>query len=166
MRALCLCIVAVFAVSLSACSPGYRSNRNTRNTRSKSNKTTSVSTETGYPNGYESWFRFNLKTVIRDEPEEARDLYYNQLARGANTGSFPQGSVLVKAHYTLLDGRKSTLFKLSVMTKDNGPENSGWQFSVYDPKTGKRIQDDTIACAICHSQRSSNDHVFSERSGI
>ena len=163
MRALCLCIVAVFAVSLLACSPGYRSTRSTTN---NSKKPTSIATETGYPSGYEKWFRFNLQTVIRDEPEEARDLYYNQTARGANTGSFPLGSVLVKAHYTLLDGRKSTLFKLSVMTKDNGPENGGWQFSVYDSKTGKRIQEDTIACAICHSQRSSNDHVFSERSGI
>ncbi|HIA03037.1 MAG TPA: hypothetical protein EYN06_09145 [Myxococcales bacterium] len=163
MRALCLCIVAVFAVSLLACSPGYRSSRSAKN---NSKKPTSVITETGYPNGYENWFRFNLQTVIRDEPEEARDLYYNQMARGANTGSFPQGSVLVKAQYTLLDGRKSTLFKLSVMTKDNGSENGGWQFSVYDPKTGKRIQEDTFACAICHSQRSSKDHVFSERSGI
>ena len=160
MRSVSLFIVLLFASSLLACSPGYPSQKsNLRNTVNQE----PPNADPGYPAGFSGWSRFNVQTIFRAEPSEARDLYYNRVASASQSGAFPQGTVLVKAQHTVSGTQKGALFKLSVMTKGTGGSYAGWDFSAYDSKTGKKFDVDQDGCALCHGQRADNDFVFSYR---
>ena len=120
----------------------------------------------GFPMGWESWSTLTEAPILHTEDGEARELFYNTAASGARAGDFPEGAVLVKAQYRLEDGGKGPIKQLAVMIKGTGGEHNGWTFAVYDPASRKRKPFDPLVCAVCHSQRASNDYVFSDRSRL
>jgi len=120
----------------------------------------------GFPTGWEQWNKFNESTVFRSDPSEARELHYNSRAKGFASGQFPVGVILVKAQYESNSGRRGALQKLNVMHKVASSTGSEWKFTVYDAATRMKAPVDADSCVICHSQRSPQDFVFSNRNNL
>lgn len=127
-----------------------------------------------YPEGYRRWA--HVKSGIAAPKGEADPragiyhLYANELAlRGYETGRFPEGSVIVfdlLATTTEKGGTREGARKLvDVMHKDSTrfAATGGWGYEEFGGDTRHRVIGEPArnACFQCHTQRKTQDYVFS-----
>ncbi|MFT5432770.1 MAG: hypothetical protein ACI9OJ_003473 [Myxococcota bacterium] len=152
---------AVLLSGLLACSAGVQ---NAGSTGPKPGPEPEPAAAAGFPTGYEAWSQFESSPATRKASGEIRELHHNTVAKGAGAvGRFPTGSILVKAQHRMVGNQKGRLFQLAVMRKQTGGDYGGWKFEAYDPKSLQAVAVDADVCAICHTQRSQTDFVFSTR---
>jgi Cytochrome P460 len=133
--------------------------------------------EVPFPDGYRSWQ--HVKSVVVDpernplasEGGKIFHFYANpQAVEGYRTGTFPNGSVLVRetlrtivvesdSKSALTEGERSAL---DVMMKDDRlyQETGGWGFETFDSKNARLAEKDRAQCYTCHSKQKDHDLVF------
>ena len=117
----------------------------------------------GFPVGWNAWKRFREKAIIHADDKVAHTLFFNGKAAGTRKGgTYPTGSVLVKAqHHLDKSGKAGKVYQLAVMTKTGGKADHGWKFTAFDPESKQAVVVDADICSICHTQRVKSDMVFS-----
>ena len=140
--------IAAAAMALAACGP------------KPSTQAPKVEGSPDFPTGYTSWRKVNAQTIVRPDEHIAREIY----ARSApNLG---HGTVLVKEQYKLVGGAKGPLVEIDVMRRTGAPDNNGWSFAKYDPKTHARMGRDETACIGCHTLRADHDYLFEPKAKL
>ena len=145
-------ILSAFLLSV-ACSPPATGSGN-GSTKDPQGGDSPAGADKAFPRGWSGWAKITDKIVVRKERERAFTLHHNSKGGG---GTYPAGTTLVKAEYTLAGDTKGDLVQLSVMHK----VAEGWQYEAFTP-SGKRLELEAEACQLCHIQRKSHDFVFSE----
>lgn len=129
-----------------------------------------------YPEGYRHWTHIKSMLIEPGHPLEnpfqgLHHVYGNDKAlKGMDSGSYPNGSVLV---FDLLsykqggktiqeDGRKL----IGVMVKDanNFKLTGGWGFEGFagDSKSERLVGDGGKSCYSCHTSQANSDYVFTK----
>jgi hypothetical protein len=131
-----------------------------------------------HPDEFRSWTHVKSLIVGPDHESFSRrggiHHYYanNKAVAGYQTGTFPDGSIVVDEAVFMKDGEASTkglLFEgerrfLDVMVKDSHQygSTSGWGYEHFerDDTTGRLSGADRATCSACHA-KAPTDHVFS-----
>lgn len=134
--------------------------------------------EVPYPEGYRSWFHVKSQIATKEHPRFAQiggihHIYANSAGlTGYQTGSFPDGSVLILDVFALEEEAGSLVEGerrwLGVMHKDREKYKAtgGWGFENFagNSKTDREVavNGPIEACVTCHNKRKDTDLVFSK----
>jgi len=129
-----------------------------------------------YPDGYRLWAHVKSMTIHENHPLQnpflgIHHVYANARAlNGMKTGRFADGSMLVfdqlksqSAEGASVEGDRVLI---GVMVKDDQrfPKTNGWGYEAWkgDSRSERLVKDQGVSCHGCHTQRKSNDYVFSQ----
>ena len=129
-----------------------------------------------YPEGYRQWTHIKSMLIEPGHPLEnpfqgLHHVYGNDRAlKGLNSGTYPDGSVLVFDLLNYKHGGKAiqeeTRKLVGVMAKDKNKFKStgGWGFEGFagDSKSKRLVGDGGVGCYTCHTSQKKSDFVFSK----
>jgi hypothetical protein len=131
--------------------------------------------EVPYPENFRQWR--HIKSGLIEPKSKAfgqfggfHHIYANKEAiRGYESGTFPQGSILVFDKIEMIDDDSGNVSEgkrtgVDVMIKDIRYDSTGgWGYEEFtgDSKTERTTKMIVMSCYKCHSERKANDFVFS-----
>lgn len=140
------------------------------------NNAIAADTAAPYPEGYRNWLHVKTMLIEPGHPLEnpfqgIHHIYANAKAvKGLNTGSYPDGSVLVfdllqytKKEQTIQEADRKLLGIMHKQSKQYA-STGGWGFEGFagDSKTQRLVKDGGKSCYACHTSENKTDYVFSQ----
>jgi hypothetical protein len=127
-------------------------------------------TSTSLPADYQSWPQINAETILRHEhadDEEGEVTSSTAVELYAKIeGDLGKGTTLVKTTASVDGDVVGDVGLIGVMRRIGGEENGGWQFEAYDAKSKGKADANVAACINCHSFKSDNDFLHSNRDDV
>lgn len=134
------------------------------------------SSKVDFPKGYRQWTHIKSMLIEPGHPLEnpfqgLHHVYGNDKAlKGLNSGTFPDGSVLVFDLLSYKQGGKTIqeearkLVGVMVKDKDSYKSTGGWGFEGFagDSKIKRLVGDGGVGCYTCHTSQKKSDFVFSK----
>lgn len=129
-----------------------------------------------YPEGYRQWTHIKSMLIEPGHPLEnpfqgLHHVYGNDKAlKGLNSGTYPDGSVLVFDLLNYKQGGKAIqeearkLVGVMVKNKNQFKSTGGWGFEGFagDSKSKRLVGDGGVGCYTCHTSQTKSDFVFSK----
>ncbi len=134
------------------------------------------SSKVDFPEGYRQWTHIKSMLIEPGHPLEnpfqgLHHVYGNDKAvKGLNTGTYPDGSVLVFDLLNYKQGGKAIqeearkLVGIMVKDKNQFKSTGGWGFEGFagDSKSKRLVGDGGVSCYTCHTSQAKSDFVFSK----